>query len=156
LYWVVEDPQRGARQTAYQVLIASSSTQLEHDQGNVWDSGKVESDKSIHVVYGGPALASRRRYHWKVRTWDQSSKASPYSELVFFEMGLLDRKDWTASFIGSSLAGSKRTSVPCPYLRKVIVVDSPFTSASLYVTALGLYEVYVNGRRVGEDLFTPG
>src|SRR2546428_11704994 len=75
--WLLEDSERGARQTAYQVLVASSSTLLEHNQGNIWDDGKIESDRSVHVVYGGPALVSRRRYHWKVRTWDKSGKIGP-------------------------------------------------------------------------------
>jgi alpha-L-rhamnosidase len=154
--WLLEDPQRGARQSAYQILVASSSTLLEHDQGNVWDSGKVESDRSIHVSYGGPALASHRRYHWKVRTWDKNGKASAYSAPAFFEMGLLDRKEWSAAWIGSAIVGSKRTSVPCPYLRKAIDIGEPIASARLYVTALGLYELYVNGQRVGSDVLTPG
>ncbi len=156
LTWLLEDPQRGARQTAYQVLVASSSTLLEHDQGNVWDSGKIDSDRSIHIAYGGKTLASRQRCHWKVRTWDRAGKPGPYSAPAFFEMGLLSRSDWKATWIGSSLAGSKRTSVPCPYLRKVVDIHDPIASARLYVTALGLYEVYINGQRVGGDALTPG
>jgi alpha-L-rhamnosidase len=154
--WMLDDPQRGARQTAYQIVVASSATLLEHDQGNVWDSGKVESDRSIHVVYEGPELVSRRRYHWKVRTWDRAGRTGAYSAPAFFEMGLLARSDWSAKWIASSLAGSKRTSVPCPYLRRAFDLAAPIASARVYVTALGLYELYVNGKRVGSDVLTPG
>ncbi len=100
LYWQIEDDRRGAVQTAYQVLVASSAEALQKDQGDVWDSGKVESDQSVHVPYAGAMLTSRTRYFWKVRTWDLQGNPSPYSETAFWEMGLLNPTDWQAQWIG--------------------------------------------------------
>src|SRR5687768_6090766 len=81
LSWQIAAP----RQSAYQVVV-----------DGMWDSGKVESDQSIHVAYGGPTLRSRQRCEWKVRVWDGDGEASSWSEPATFEMGLLDRADWQA------------------------------------------------------------
>ena len=69
--WIVNDGRRGAKQTAWQILVATSERALNRDRGNMWDSGKVTSDQSINVEYAGKQLQSRRGYYWKVRTWDQ-------------------------------------------------------------------------------------
>src|SRR6476620_10320115 len=87
--WILDDDRRGAGQTAYQITVSSSDQQL-------WDSGKVESDQSIHVEFAGPLLKSRQRCEWKVRVWDQDGKQTDWSEPSQFEMGLLDRADWRA------------------------------------------------------------
>src|SRR5262245_45641593 len=84
LSWIVNDPRRGAMQGAYHVLAASSIEALKSDRGDVWDSGKVASDQSIHVEYAGPALRSRQRVYWKVRTWDRDGAASPWSEIAWW------------------------------------------------------------------------
>ena len=81
LSWQLQDTRRGARQTAYQIRVASSADTLA--QGDVWDSGPVNSAQSVNVAYAGPALASRRRYYWQVRVWDQQGQASAYSCLLY-------------------------------------------------------------------------
>ncbi|MHB1157776.1 MAG: glycoside hydrolase family 78 protein [Phycisphaerales bacterium] len=156
LSWQVRDGRRDARQTAYQVFVASTSAKLRADDADVWDSGKTAGDQSVHVVYGGAKLRSGRRYWWKACTWDAAGQASPWSAPTWWEMGLLDRSEWKGRWIGSSLVGGPRASVPCPYLRRAFVMNKPIASARLYVTALGLYECHINGRRVGDDVFTPG
>lgn len=150
LLWWVNDPRRGARQTAYQVLAMNG------DGSVLWDSGKVVSDRSVHVEYRGPALPSRQRVTWKVRTWLAGGRASAWSVSAHWEMGLLDRADWKGKWIGSNLAGGPRSQVPCPYLRREFSLGRRVASARLYVTALGLYECWLNGRRVGEDVLRPG
>jgi alpha-L-rhamnosidase len=145
LSWWVNDPRRGARQTAYQVVV-----------DNFWDSGKVESDQSVHVVYSGPELKSRQRCEWRVRTWDMNGEPSPWSEIAFWEMGLLDRRDWRGKWIGSSIVGGPYSIPPAPYLRKGIAIEKPVASARLYATALGVYEFEINGRRVTDYVFAPG
>ena len=101
LSWQLQDTRRGARQTAYQIRVASSADALA--QGDVWDSGPVNSAQSVNVAYPGPALASRRRYYWQVRVWDQQGQASAYSEAGWWEMGLLSAQDWKAKWITHDL-----------------------------------------------------
>ncbi len=156
LSWQLEDDRRGARQSAYRVLVASSLELLAADKGDLWDSGIMKSDRSIQVEYEGTALKSRQRAHWKVRAWDADDQPGAWSEPVHWEMGLLCRDDWKAAWIGSHLAGSGTTSAAVPFLRKSFRIDQPVASARLYVTALGLYECEINGQRVSDDVFRPG
>jgi alpha-L-rhamnosidase len=155
LSWLVNDPRRGARQTAYEILVAASAEALADDDGDVWDSGKVESDQSVHVEYAGPALEPRQRYWWKVRTWDAAGAASPWSEAAWWEMGLRDSSEWTGEWIGGPPTDGTR-SIPSPYLRRTFECEGKPARARLYVTARGLHETYINGRRVGQDHFCPG
>ena len=75
LSWQLQDSRRGARQAAYEIRVASSPEALAQDQADVWDSGRVDSDQSVNVPYGGPAVESRRRYYWQVRVWDAQGQA---------------------------------------------------------------------------------
>ncbi|MEX0777672.1 MAG: glycoside hydrolase family 78 protein [Phycisphaeraceae bacterium] len=139
LSWQVSDGRRDARQSAYQIVA-----------GNGWDTGQVRSDQSVHVPYRGPRLRSGRHVSWKVRTWDAAGQASPWSELAWWEMGLLSPRDWRAQWI----AGPK--GVPCPLLRRALRIPRPVTRARVYVTARGLFEIYLNGQRIGRDELLPG
>ncbi|MEO6436140.1 MAG: family 78 glycoside hydrolase catalytic domain [Tepidisphaeraceae bacterium] len=145
LSWQVSDPRPGAKQSAYRIVVEGA-----------WDSGKVASDRSVHIEYDGPPLKSRQRCSWKVQTWDAAGESSGWSEPAIFEMGLLNRSDWSAKWIGSSIVGGPYTIPPAPYLRREFSIDKPVASARLYVTALGLHECEINGRRVSEDIFVPG
>ncbi len=147
--WQLQSERQGARQSAYQIL-------AESDGQTLWDSGKVQSDQSVHVEYGGPPLESGQRVEWRVRAWDENDQPTAWSETAWFEMGLLDPADWRAEWIGSFLVGSARASVPAPYLRKTFRLEKPPVRARLYVTALGLYEASINGQRVGDTVLTPG
>jgi len=105
LSWVIEERKqgtvdRGQRQSAYQILVASSEELLKKDKGDLWDSGKVESDSSVAIPYGGPALESGRTYHWRVRVWDGKGTVSSWSETSRWTMGKLKPGDWSARWIG--------------------------------------------------------
>ena len=102
LSWIVTSAERGQRQTAYHVLVATSAEKLAADQGDLWDSGRVASDQTIHVVYAGRSLASRRTCFWKVKIWDAQEQASPWSAPASWSMGLLGRTDWQARWIADS------------------------------------------------------
>ncbi len=156
LSWELKDDRRGARQSAYQIQVASSPKVLTAGKPDRWDTGKVKSDRSIHVEYAGSELRSRQRSFWRVRTWDASGKPSPWSSVSHWEVGLLRRDDWIARWIGSPLTGGRYTTIPCPYVRKPFGIGWKVVSARLYATALGLYECEINGVRVGDDVFTPG
>ena len=99
LSWIVQSSERGEKQSAYQVLVASSPDILAHDQGDLWDSGRVASDQTIHVPYAGKPLNSRKQCFWKVRAWDKGGQASAWSKPVRWTMGLLSPADWNAKWI---------------------------------------------------------
>jgi alpha-L-rhamnosidase len=158
LSWRLEagESDLGVRQSAYQVLVASSKELLVGGRGDLWDSGEVASSQSTQVEYAGKKLASRRACWWKVRAWDELGAASPWSEPACWEMGLLARADWKAKWIGGAVEGDPAKSLRCPQLRKGFALRGPVARARAYVSALGLYELWINGKRVGEDYFTPG
>jgi alpha-L-rhamnosidase len=142
--WVLRHTERGQMQTAYQILVATELARLASDQGDQWESGKVTSDDSTQVVYAGKALESGRIYYWKVRTWDKNGAASPYSEPARFEMGLLVRNEWKGDWIGGDNLFRKQFTLAARPLR-----------ARVYVTALGYYELHINGKRIGDRVLDP-
>lgn len=160
LSWQVDDPRRGAVQSAYQILVADAPKSLDDGSGNVWDSGKVDSDESIHVAYGGPALESGKRYWWKVRTWDAFGQPSPYSDAAWWEMGLLDPDKWSARWITVAAAPDNGVADQ-PKPRRSVCVRDEFTlkhkpvRARAYASGLGSYQMWINGRRVSLDVLTP-
>jgi len=96
LSWRIASTSRNTMQAAYQIQVAGSEASLARGANLLWDSGKVASDTSVFVEYRGPATVSRTRYYWRVRVWDTSSRASPWSPVAFWETGLLQPADWTA------------------------------------------------------------
>jgi alpha-L-rhamnosidase len=100
LSWKIQDSRAGARQTAYQILVSSTTEMLARGKGDIWDSRRVDSDNSRAVPYEGPALKPSTRYFWRVLVWDQNGKASVPSEPSWWETGLLNRENWKAQWIG--------------------------------------------------------
>jgi alpha-L-rhamnosidase len=153
LQWKMQDSRRGARQTAWQVIVSGTYRNAENGESDIWDSGKVDSDQSVHVVYNGPALKSGRTFFWRVRVWDKDGKATPWSETGFWEMGLLNETDWQAEWIARSAENPGRSV----YMRKEFNLENKaIQKARVYVTGLGNYVLFLNGKRVGNDLLTPG
>ncbi|HOW66992.1 MAG TPA: family 78 glycoside hydrolase catalytic domain [Candidatus Paceibacterota bacterium] len=107
LSWIVESNQRGQRQTAYQILAASSEEALAADQGDLWDSGRVVSSRTVHVVYAGQPLKSRMRVWWKIRVWDKDRRSSAWSVPASWTMGLLTRSDWQAQWIADPISATR-------------------------------------------------
>jgi alpha-L-rhamnosidase len=156
LSWIIQakneggnlKPERGVRQTAYQVLVASSEALLKKDQGDLWDSGKVASDQSIQVEYAGKPLESRMYCHWKVRVWDKDGKASDWSAPAGWSMGLLKPDDWQAKWV-------KAGGDTSPWLRKEFTLTAAPERATAFVNVKGYYELYVNGKKVSDDVLAP-
>jgi alpha-L-rhamnosidase len=98
--WQVSDPSRGAKQSAYQVQVASSADLLKQGNADVWDSGRVNSGQALNVIYAGPAVGSSRRYFWRVKLWGADSKPYPESLVSWWETGLLKQDGWQAKWIG--------------------------------------------------------
>ncbi|MCS6859527.1 MAG: glycoside hydrolase family 78 protein [Abditibacteriales bacterium] len=173
--WRLVSATRGARQTAYQVQVASSEKLL--NRPDVWDSGKVASSQSLHVPCGGKALRSQTRYFWRVRVWDENGKPSAFSPTAFFEMGLLQPSEWTGKWITSVSAaqtdnlagvnwiwfpeGNPRADAPrgTRFFRKAfdIPANKPVKTAVLTASADNVFRAFLNGHEVsaGEDFKTP-
>jgi alpha-L-rhamnosidase len=154
--WQVRSPARGVVQSAYQVQVASTERALQNAKALLWDSGVVTSADSVNIVYGGPALASATRYYWRVRVWDGARAASAWSDPSFWEMGLLQPSDWKAVWIEPAIPEDLKTSGPSPMLRREFRLKGDIERARAYVTSHGVYEMAINGQRVGNDVLTPG
>ena len=158
LSWKLVASGRGQKQSAYQVLVAGSRAALDAESGDHWDSGKINSQKSIHVVYEGQPLTSRAQCFWKVRVWDESGKQTAWSPPAQWTMGLLDPSDWQAKWIAMPEGDGEQSTeqeAALPYFRKTFTIPGQLQRATVYVTGLGLYELRVNGKRVGDHLLAP-
>ncbi len=151
--WQIQAVGRGVMQTAYRIQVRCDGK--DYDSA-LWDSGKVESDQSVHVPYQGPALKPRTRYYYRVKVWDNRGKESDWSGEAFWETGIMGPDGWKARWITPDIEMDPAKDEPCPMLRKSFKLRSGIKRARAYATSLGLYELYINGQRVGDWLLTPG
>jgi alpha-L-rhamnosidase len=159
LSWKLEmgnrKPERGIRQTAYQILVASTPEILAKDQGDLWDSGKVASDRSVHIDYQGKPLASGVVCHWKVKAWttnaDGEEEATEWSAPAFWRMGVLQATDWRGKWISHD---DENLNI-APWMRKSFDLPTVPTRAFVTVNIAGYAELYINGQKVGADVLTP-
>jgi alpha-L-rhamnosidase len=142
--WMSADTTRGERQTAYEILVASNAKGLADGKADWWDSGKVDSDQSASVEYDGKSLPATTRFWWKVRTWDQTGKASDYSAPNYFDTGL-NQDEWAAKYVWDGTVNSNNFA----YFRKTFVVTNKPDLAKVYVTAHNDYLLYCNGQPLG-------
>ena len=156
LSWKLVSPERNVMQTAYRIQVARAGGNFQNAQELIWDSGRQETEQAIHIVYAGSELESRKRYCWRVQAWDNLGQESEWSDPAFWEMGLLSPQDWKARLIQPELEEDREKSEPCPLLRKEFQLQDRISYARLYITAHGLYEAWINGKRVGDELFAPG
>ncbi len=143
--WILGHSERARIQSAYRILIASTPEILSRDTGDIWDSKKVKSEKSVNVEYPGKPLVGKTIYYWKIKWWDNAGQASPFSDMATFEMGLLSQKDWDAVWIGGG-----------DLLRNQFVIGGGVKRARAYICGLGWYELRINGQKVGDHQLDPG
>ena len=153
LSWKIidENNTRGQKQTAFQVLVASSQKLLDKNKGDLWDSGKKSSNQSVNVLYEGSALTSQQKCFWKVRIWDASGKVSDWSDLAKFTIGLLNPEDWSGEWI---LKEDQQKTEHIWYRKNFRLEETP-ASALVYVASFGYHELYVNGEKVGNEVMNP-
>ncbi|MBR9999191.1 MAG: family 78 glycoside hydrolase catalytic domain [Cyclobacteriaceae bacterium] len=171
LTWIPENTLQGGFQTAWQVLVSDSPEMLDRDEGNIWDSGRVFSSQSAQVEYEGKPLQTARKYYWKVRIWDQAGKPSSYSRTAGWETGLLEPQDWDPEWISAPRVFDwaerdrqrkqlDRNAPPgpgerAPLFRKSFLLKDSIDRARLYVSGLGYYESWINGRKAGDQVLDP-
>ena len=149
--WILESDGRNVVQETYHLQVDTS----EDFSDPIWDTGVVKSSESAHVVYAGPKLQSSTRYFYRVKITDNHGNESPWSNTAFFETAMLDNSQWKAKFI-SPEGEDEGDSSKGKLLRKEFKLDGEIAFARVYATALGMYELYINGKGVGNGLLTPG
>jgi len=168
LSWIMESSVRGQKQRAYRILVARTSEGLKAGRGDLWDSGKVISDRSVNIVYGGQSLSSGQRCFWKVMVWpalsgaegSREGGASAWSEPSVWEMGLLEPAGWKGVWIGDGKPLPENDNDfyrddPAPLFRKTFRISGPVSRARLYISALGYYNASLNGGVIGDHHLDP-
>ncbi|HSO86910.1 MAG TPA: alpha-L-rhamnosidase N-terminal domain-containing protein, partial [Draconibacterium sp.] len=156
LSWQILSDEQNIMQSAYEIRVTDSPENLTKKNRLIWTSGKVTGDNSVNVEYEGPELQSMQRVYWQVRIWDSNNKVSDWSKPAFWEMGILNPGLWKASWISKANEPETAESKPAHYYRKEFPVKKRVKSARVYVTSKGLYQLFLNGEKVSDDLFTPG
>ncbi|MGB0742990.1 MAG: family 78 glycoside hydrolase catalytic domain [Opitutales bacterium] len=157
--WRMDGEEAGLRQTAYQVVVASNPALLDSDKADLWDSGRIEST-STFIKYEGKALPSSQWVYWKVRTW-HGNKSSDWSKTQRFLTARIDSEPSAPyiSFKDKTPFHKKRNQLhlpPARYYRSTFEPRKPITSAIAHASALGIYELHLNGKKVGDAFFAPG
>jgi alpha-L-rhamnosidase len=153
--------QRNQFQSAYEIVISDNEKDFATGKGNTWETGKINGSQSIQVEYKGKPLQSFTRYYWRVKVYNQDGIASGWSEPAFFETAMLDAADWKAQWISDGSANPQRdedyyNEDRMPLMRKEFLTRKKMTSARLYISGLGYYEAYLNGKRIGDHVLDPG
>ncbi len=171
--WILNSKSKHNRaqfQTAYHILVSDNQEPLKKNIGNIWDTGKIDSDETNQITYAGKLLESRKKYWWKVKIWDNMGQESSWSKPAYWTMGLLEPTDWQAQWISyeqtppenylnrsRGLENKEGLNLPpSPYLRKIFALSKSIKQAYLYASALGLCELHLNGKIVNPDRFIPG
>ena len=151
LNWVIVDERSGTTQSAYQIIVGTDSMEVRKGAGNQWNSGKIESAK-IGIEYGGPELEPFTRYFWSVKVWDAQGNSLSNQTIASFETGMIRMDNWKGTWITDSRDIQLK---PAPMFRKEFSPAKKIQSARAYIAAAGLYELYLNGTKVGDHRLDP-
>lgn len=161
LSWKLMSDKRGQMQTAYEILVSDNSRDIHNAKGTTWQSGKIASSLSIHIDYAGAPLKPFTRYYWRVKVYDQNGEVSAWSEPAFFETGILQPTDWKGVWIGDERKQFEKEEDfygpdQMPLIRKGFTVPKTIAAARLYISGLGYYEAFLNGKKIGDHVLDPG
>lgn len=173
--WILESSKNNQIQTAWQIVVSSDAAGVQNSSGELWDSGKILSAKSAWITYDGSPLEQGRKYYWKVRVWDGNDKPSDWSQTGNFTTGLFDRNGWNgAKWIGfeeipdslllvpgvhgngDHLGNLAQKRMTIPLFRKEFSLEKKITKALVFVSGLGQYELFINGKKTGDRFLSPG
>lgn len=150
LMWLMDDARQGAKQTAYQLSVSTDSVELTKNTANIWQTIKTLSDVN-RVIYNGKALLPYTKYYWRVAVWDKDGKSS-LSAIASFETGLMDKSNWKGTWISDN---HDMNTKPAPYFRHTFDINKKVRSARAYIAVAGLYELYINGEKIGNHRLDP-
>lgn len=150
LSWKITPGRNGLRQTAYQILAATSPDKLSEEKADLWNTGKVQSNESLWITYEGKPLTSRSVVYWQVRAWDEKDKPGSWARGAYFSVGILDKALWQGHYIGMKRQNAKAQ----PMLRKTFHCMGK-GQAFLHLSTLGYHEAYLNGHKVSDDVLVP-
>ncbi len=160
LSWEFKANLRDVRQLAYRIMVATSPEKLSANKGDLWDSKKVNSNRTLGIVYTGKPLTSRVRCYWKVQAWTNRGRTE-WSDPAQWAMGLMNPSDWTAKWTGldklfpGENSDSVHSRLAARYFRKEFKVGDGVKKATVYICGLGLYNLYINGKKVGDQVMAP-
>ena len=158
LGWRIEAARNDVRQVRYRLIVSSTRENAERMKGDLWDT-TVDSDQSQWVRYAGKPLRSNTRCYWRVQVTTKEC-ITRWSDIAMWNVGLLTESDWSGRWIGLPQAMPwdeevEHSHLSARYLRKTFDTDKPVRQATLYICGLGMYEAYINGERVGDDVLAP-
>ena len=159
LSWQIQSEQRNVMQSGYHVIVATTEEKLNRNEGDLWNSGLIQSSASVLVPYVGKKMQSRMQCFWKVKVVTSKGK-SEWSEPAMWSVGLLNKADWKATWIGYDKASSwdsltTWSRLSARYLRKEFSASKTITKATVYISGLGLYDMYLNGKKVDDRVMAP-
>ena len=156
LSWKMHTTRKGAMQSSYHIMAATSEELLQKETPDLWDTKMTLSDQSIQLSYSGKPLRSGMKVFWRVQIRDERHYTSPWSETASWEMGLLSKEDWKADWIGApEVINTGNWKLPAPMLRKEVIVAKPIKKARAYISGLGYYELWINGKKIGDHVLSP-
>ena len=150
LSWQICQQKRGAAQSAYRIFISLSQAEAAAGRGEIWDSGKILSEKCTAIEYSGLPLKSRTRYFWSVLLYDKDGVCGELSETAWFETALMRPDEWQGCWLGMPCGG------PAQLIRREFTLEKEIASARVYIAGLGYYELYLNGQKQGVNVMDPG
>ncbi|HYJ37557.1 MAG TPA: alpha-L-rhamnosidase N-terminal domain-containing protein, partial [Chitinophagaceae bacterium] len=161
LSWTFVSNERNQVQSAYEIIVGDSRSAVEKSIGNCWLTGKINTNKHLHIQYKGKPLKSFTRYYWRVRIYNGEAKPTNWSKTAWFETAMMDTTDWKANWIDDGKSQPLKDEEyyeddPMPLFRKEFNVQKKIVSARLYISGLGYCEAYINGQRAGDQVLDPG
>jgi len=149
--WQLQDERQGASQTAFQLFVGTDSIAVAKGTGNVWQTGRMNKDLQL-LSYGGKALTPLTKYFWTVKVWDKDGKPSSMQTVASFETGMMQQGNWKGAWISDSRDINIK---PAPYFRRSFSLNKKIKTARAYIAVAGLYELYINGEKIGNHRLDP-